>query len=458
MTRRILAALVGLTAVLLAAVVVPLGAFAAHHDEQVFVERTEAAALALASQAEERLADGREGRAITPIRVRDAGDRISVLDVTGRPLAGIPNAVEITSRDRTAALLGQRSEHWSDDPARFVVVLPVTSSGRVDGIVALARPAAPLNAERGRLWLGLAGAGAAALVAAVLLALALARWVGRPLRRLESAATRLGEGSLSTRATTTSGPVEIQQLAATFNQMAGRLEGLLAGQRNVLADVSHQLRTPLAALRLRLELMRQDASDAQESDLDGTLAEAKRLSHLVDGLLAVARAENTTPAPEIIDVAAVTAGRVEAWTPVADESQIALSLQAVPASALATAGHLEQILDNLLANAIEATPQDGRITVTIGRRGPMVSIQVADTGPGMSAPAREQALRRFWSESTAGRDSPGDRLGSGLGLAIADRLLTVDQGSLTLEGGDGGGLVAIVELPAARERHPTPAS
>lgn len=454
MTRRILAALVGLTAVLLAGVVVPLGAFAAHHDEQVFVERAEAATLALTSRAEERLADKGESGAAAAITVRDPGDRVVVVDAGGRPVAGSTKAAPISSSDRTAALLGQRSEHWTDDPNRFIVVLPVTSSGRVVGITALSRSAGPLDAEQTRLWLGLSAAGVAALAASVLLALALARWVGRPLRRLETAAARLGEGSLSSRATTQSGPVEIRQLAGTFNQMAGRLESLLAGQRNVLADVSHQLRTPLAALRLRLELMRQDASEAQGSDLDALLAEVTRLSHLVDGLLAVARAENTTPAPRAIDVAAVTAGRVEAWTPVADDSRLALTLDAAPASALATPGHLEQILDNLLANAIEATPAGGHISLVVTQAGAVVNVVVTDTGPGMSPAAREQALRRFWSESPAGSGRPADRHGSGLGLAIADRLLTVDQGSLTLDARDEGGLVATIELPAVRERHP----
>ena len=458
MTRRILAALVGLTAVLLAGVVVPLGAVASHHDEQVFVERAEAAALALASQAEERLADRGESGAAIVITVRDRHDRISLVDPDGRAVAGVSDGVAITAHDRTAALLGVRSEHWTDDPARFLVVLPVTSSGRVVGVTALSRSADPLNDEQTRLWLGLAAAGAAALAAAVLLSLALARWVGRPLRRLETAADRFGEGSLSSRATTRSGPVEIRQLAATFNQMAGRLETLLASQRNVLADVSHQLRTPLAALRLRLELMRQDASQAQEGDLDALLAEVARLAHLVDGLLAVARAENTPPDPRSIDAVAVTAGRVEAWTPVADDGQVALTLTAEPATVLATPGHLEQILDNLLANAIEATPAGGRISVVVQQAGSVVNVVVADTGPGMTAVAREQALRRFWSESPAGSGAPADRHGSGLGLAIADRLLTVDGGSLTLAAGDAGGLVATVQLPAARDRRPAPAS
>jgi signal transduction histidine kinase len=200
-------------------------------------------------------------------------------------------------------------------------------------------------------------------------------------------------------------------------------------------------------------------------DLDGLLEEVQRLSHLVDGLLAVARAENATAAAEVIDVTAVTEGRVEAWSPVADDAGVALSVSsppgsAVPARALATAGNLEQVLDNLLANAIEATPEGGRIAVTVARLAASVRVTVADTGPGMSEAAREQALRRFWSETRAGREAPGDRQGTGgtgLGLAIADRLLSVDQGSLVLAAADEGGLAAIVELPAAQGRNPASA-
>jgi signal transduction histidine kinase len=466
MTRRILAALVGFTAVLLAAVVVPLGAFAAHHDEQVFVERTQAAAFAIANQAEERLADGHDDSSQIPLTVATPGDRVSVFDVEGRPVSDTADEVRISADDRSGALLGQRSKHWLDHPDRLLVVLPVTSSGRVVGVAALVRPAASLNSEQTRLWLGLSAAGVTALLAAAVLALGLARWVGRPLRRLEAAAGRLGEGSLSSRAATETGPAEIRQLAATFNLMAGRLEGLLASQRNVLADVSHQLRTPLAALRLRLELLRQDAVGATGADLDRTLAEVNRLSHLVDGLLAVAKAENTTATPRVTDVTAVTAGRVEAWKPVADEGDVELSLElsleiSPPILAMTTPGHLEQILDNLLANAIDATPAAGRISVAVSHIGSRVRIMVSDTGPGMTSTQREQALRRFWSQAPAGHDSPGDRHGSGLGLAIADRLVTVDQGKLTLgeRTGDGAsGLVATVDLPAANHARPAPVS
>jgi signal transduction histidine kinase len=453
LTRRILVALVGLTVLLLAGVVVPLGVFTAQHDQQVFVESANATALGIANQAEEKLADPREsatrstGTLTTGLHA-NPGDQISVYDLHGHPLAGTPTAISLSVAGSVAGQ-GQTGHRWISRPDRYLVVLPVTSAGRLVGVAALARPSHALHEEQRRLWISLFAAGLAALAAAAGLALALARWVGRPLRRLDAAAAQLGEGTLTARANTDAGPGEVKALAVTFNQMAGRLESLLAGQRNVIADVSHQLRTPLAALRLRLELLRQDSEGATGIDLDGTLDEVNRLSRLVDGMLAVARAENTNPAPTDVDVAAVTQGRVEAWTPVAADSGVALTSTATDTSALLTPGHLEQILDNLLANAIEATPPGGHITVDVSSTAKRTYIKVSDTGPGMTQLERQNARRRYWSADTNADAATSDRQGSGLGLAIVDRLVAVDQGRLTLEEAPSGGLAATIELASA---------
>lgn len=454
MTRRILAALVGLTALLLAGVVVPLGVFTASHDQQVFTESADASALGVASQAEEQLADAREGdgsgvgRFAVGLR-GNPGDELSVYDRHGLPLAKTPAMVPITAAELRLAALGQASHRWVNGPERYVVIVPVSNEGSVVGIAALARPTNKLRQEQHRLWLGLAAAAVAALAIAGALGLALARWVGRPLRRLDAAAGRFGDGRLSARADPEAGPAELRALAVTFNEMAARLEGLLASQRTVIADVSHQLRTPLAGLRLRLELLSEDAQGANGADVESTLSEVNRLSHLVDGLLAVAKAENTTPAPQSLDVFAVTRGRVEAWLPVAADSSVALTLTGVDAFALVTPGHLEQILDNLIANAIEATPPGGGIIVEVRSGSRHTYIKVSDTGPGMSARQREDALRRFWSDDVGAGRFPGDRQGFGLGLAIADRLVTVDRGALTLSESPTGGLAATIELPIA---------
>ena len=178
------------------------------------------------------------------------------------------------------------------------------------GTVVLERPTGPLNQNIANLWLYLIALGGGALAAAVLVAIYLARWVSRPLARLDAAAGKIADGDLTVRARTGYGPPELRRMAATFNMMAGRLEALVHGHRAMLADASHQLRTPLTALRLRLDLLATDAPPATAAELAGAQEEIARLSRLVDGLLATARAEALTEQLETIDVIEAVAERV----------------------------------------------------------------------------------------------------------------------------------------------------
>ncbi|MEU3290070.1 sensor histidine kinase [Streptomyces longwoodensis] len=166
----------------------------------------------------------------------------------------------------------------------------------------------------------------------MLLSVHLARWVSRPLSTLDASAQRLGEGVLSERADVGAGPTEIRRLAVAFNTMAARTEALVHGHRAVIADVSHQLRTPLAALRLRLDVLAAGADDATAVDLAAAQEEISRLSRLVDGLLAVARAEQATPRPTAVRIDVVVAERVAAWAPVAEERGIRLTVDSDGAS------------------------------------------------------------------------------------------------------------------------------
>jgi signal transduction histidine kinase len=232
--------------------------------------------------------------------------------------------------------------------------------------------------------------------------------------------------------------------------MAGRLEALVHGNRAVIADVSHQLRTPLAALRLRLDLLAADTDPDPETtghELAGALEELARLSRLVDGLLAVARAENVVPVPAAVDVAEVARERVVAWHPVADDRGIVL--EAVeggrggggarsPVLAWMGEGHLEQVLDNLVANALDALSAGGHVTVTTTATTAGARITVADDGPGMSAEDRERAFLRFTTSNPNG---------TGLGLAIVHRLVTSNGGTAKLAETPGGGLTATLEFP-----------
>jgi signal transduction histidine kinase len=232
----------------------------------------------------------------------------------------------------------------------------------------------------------------------------------------------------------------VRRLARNFNTMAGRLETLVHGNRAAMADVSHQLRTPLTALRLRLELLAQDADPVTKGELAGAEDEIARLSRLVDGLLAVARAENVLVQPVPVAVDAVIQDRVTAWRPVAEERAVVLAHACPgPVRAMAGVGHLEQILDNLLANALEAVPSGGRVEISAWPAGGAPRVVVADDGPGMSPAQQEQAFLRFASTT------PG---GAGLGLAIVHRLVTSNGGRAVLSDTPGGGLTVTVDLPA----------
>ncbi len=210
-------------------------------------------------------------------------------------------------------------------------VATVYGSGRLAGVqigtVVLERPTGPLNQNIANLWLYLIVLAGVALAAAVLVAIYLARWVSRPLARLDAAAGKIADGDLTVRARTGYGPPELRRMAATFNMMAGRLEALVHGHRAMLADASHQLRTPLTALRLRLDLLATDASPATAAELAGAQEEIARLSRLVDGLLATARAEAMTEQLETIDVIEAVAERVAAWQPVADGHDVKLIVE-----------------------------------------------------------------------------------------------------------------------------------
>jgi signal transduction histidine kinase len=181
-------------------------------------------------------------------------------------------------------------------------------------------------------------------------------------------------------------------------------------------------------------------------ELAGAQEEIGRLSRLVNGLLAVARAENATAAPIAVPVAAVIRNRIAVWRPTADEQGITLTaLDLEPVQAKLGEGQLEQILDNLLANSLDALPAGGRVAVSGRAAAGRVRITVADNGPGMSDERKRLAFRRF-----AGSGSGG----TGIGLAIVDRLAVSSGGSVVLSDTPGGGLTVIVELPESRPSRP----
>jgi signal transduction histidine kinase len=446
MARRIVLTMLALIGALLVTTIVPLGLITTGHERSSFRQDTMLSARTLAGLAEDRLAD--RPPAVTAAlaramaQARQAGDQVWVYGagrqiVTGTDGGGIPAAT------LTAALRGRTVlDSLVEDRLRVTVPVLGDSGGSVVGAVVLSRSSAELEERVDVLWTWLGAVALAGLAASAVAAIALARWVSRPLSDLDAAAQRLGGGALDTRSAAGNGPPEVRRLARNFNGMAGRLESLVHGSRATIADVSHQLRTPLAALRLRLDVLTQDSDAETAEELAGAQDEIARLSHLVDGLLALARAENVLVEPVSIQVEEVIRDRAAAWRPVAEERGVELQPSchgAVPA--LAGEGHLEQVLDNLLANALDAVPAGGHVQVSAVAGDEGARVVVADDGPGMTPRQQEMAFRRFVSST------PG---GAGLGLAIVHRLVTSNGGSTALSDTPGGGLTVTVTLPAQR--------
>jgi signal transduction histidine kinase len=222
--------------------------------------------------------------------------------------------------------------------------------------------------------------------------------------------------------------------------MASELDLLLRSQDAFVADASHQLRTPLAALRLRLENLEPDVPEPGKENLQGALREVERLSALVDGLLTLVRADRAHSVPSPISLGPIVEDRVEAWSALAAESDVDMRVElGTDVAALATPGHVEQVLDNLLANAIDASPVGATITVSTRSVNGWVELHVIDKGPGLSEADRSRAFDRFWQAQ--------QRLdGFGLGLAIVRRLTAADGGDVQLAAGCPGGLDAVVRL------------
>jgi signal transduction histidine kinase len=445
MARRIAATVVALIALLLGLVAVPLGLITAAHDQSAFRDEATDAATSLASVAEEKLGDHDNVPALGSDigQLLRGGDQIAVYDGAGRWLAGGPHR-PMAPRGAGRRALGRWTPLTQPEGGRLLVLAPVLQeqSGPAVGVVALARSTAPVERQITVLWIWLGAVSVAGLLAAAVVASALARWVSRPLSTLEAAAQRLGSGALDTRSPAGGGPSEVRRLADNFNTMAGQLEALVDGHQVMMADVSHQLRTPLAALRLRLDVLAQDCDEPVAVELAGAQEEIARLSRLVDGLLAVARAEKVVAEPIPVAVDAVIRDRVAVWRPAAEERDVWLTpADPAPLRADLGAGHLEQIMDNLLANALDAVPAGGtiRVSATATPSGPQIVI--ADDGPGMSAQQQRTAFRRFTSAT------PG---GTGLGLAIVHRLVTSNGGTVTLSDTPGGGLTVTLQLPCAQ--------
>ena len=449
MTRRLVLGYLAITVIVLALLEIPLAVFYSQREEERFTAAAERDAVVLASFYEDVLhlgfppdatpAAAYAARTTARIVLVDT-DGISVLDTDAEPNRDFSTRPEIATALTGIRSAGIRHSETLDTDLLFVAV-PVASGGTVHGSLRLTINAHEVTDRIQRFWISLIAIAAVVLLSVAGVGWAVARSVTKPIRKLQDAARSFADGDLQPRDLGDDTPQEIAALGETMNMMATRLDQLITAQRTFVSDASHQLRTPLTALRLRLENLEAALTDASNiAETSAAIDEIERLSTLVNDLLHLARAEQHPP-PDIIDAARIVTDRVDTWTALAAEREISLELVVSPSPAkiLAIPGALEQLLDNAIDNAVRATPAGGTIEVQLTRNGSATEISVRDHGPGLTDPDKQRALERFWRGDTA---TPG----TGLGLTIAQSLAEACGGRLRLTDSPRGGLTVTFEL------------
>ena len=311
------------------------------------------------------------------------------------------------------------------------VAVPMVKGEKVYGAVRITFPASVVDGIVNSRLRTLGLVAGITLLFAVIIALLLATSVTRRLDKLRNVTEEFTAGNHEVRADSDTGAAEIRSLSYSFNNMADQLTSLLAAQRTFAGDASHQLRTPLTALQLRLErageLIESDPAAATER-LDAALVETERLQNIVEGLLVLSRTENqATIASVAIELNPIVQERVTTWQALAGESNVTLRVSNFASiQILAIPGVLEQVIDNYLDNALHFSPDGSTITVSLTQAPGYTTIHVVDEGPGLAEEDLERAFNRFWRAQS-------DAYGTGLGLAIVERLVRACAGTVKLE-------------------------
>jgi two-component system, OmpR family, sensor kinase len=345
-----------------------------------------------------------------------------------RPEFAAASAGQIDVRERHSDTLGEDL---------LLVTVPVTDDGRVIGALRVSTPMTEVDASVRSSWLALLLIGIAVVGAGLVLAWILAGSIAGPVEKLRTVAGRLGRGDLAARVEP-EGPQELEDLGQSFNRMADALSSNLDAQRDFVANASHQLRTPLTGIKLRLEAIRAEggpgAAEAAKAE-----AELDRLSALVDDLLSLARAASEEAAAEPVDLGEAIRAAERRWAEPAATAGHHLALaDGQGGRILAAPADVAHILDNLIENAIRYSPTGAQITVAT-EPGAFV---VSDTGPGIPPEERERVFERFYRGAGGRSTGPG----TGLGLAIVAELAE-----------RWGGRVELLDGPGTRVRASFPA-
>ena len=461
MKWRLVAALLSLTIVVLAVQDIPLIHYLRTVETDRITTALERDSFVIAGRAEETL----ESRTPEGIEfVQDAiskysaesGARVVIVDFAGIAIADTESIAAIGTSFATrpeivdalagSVSIGRRFSTTANQELLYVAV-PIINGPDTLGAVRLTFPASVVDSAVNQRLRGITSVAGITLLVSVLVALLLALGITRRLSNLKNVTEEFTHGNFKIRADVDDGAPEIRSLARSFNAMADQLDKLISQQKAFVGDASHQLRTPLTALQLRLEraaeMLSTDPLGAADR-IEAAMVETDRLQRLVEGLLALSRSENVDEITrDKFDASQIARERFQNWEALASEQGVTLVLK-VPDTALifAISGALEQVIDNYIDNALEIVPPNSTITVEIATDSEFTKISIIDEGPGIPEADIAKAFNRFWRARS-------DAHGSGLGLAIVDRLATASGGRAELVNLSPHGLSADVYLPTA---------
>jgi signal transduction histidine kinase len=360
---------------------------------------------------------------------------------------------EPVHREAVALALGGKEATGSAEVGGVRVVyaaVPVVADGNIAGAVYAGLPVVELEEQIRHIRSFVGWTVLATLLWAVLVSLLLARRIAGPIQEMQAATARIAAGDLGQRVPVRTAD-ELGDLARSLNYMAAELERLDATRREFVADASHELRTPVANLAVAVEALCDtipSPDPASAALLDAVGQEVERLRSLVGSLLDLSAVESGRVHLHLVpvDLGDVAARVVESFRPRGAQQGVTLDQSGPPRGvrAHADSDRMEQVLSNLLDNALKFTPPGGRVTVTLGERRGQAYVWVEDTGPGIPADDLPHIFDRFFK---ADRSRSG-RHGAGLGLAIARRLVVAQGGQIAAENRPGGGARFTVTLPS----------
>jgi two-component system, OmpR family, sensor kinase len=409
----------------------------------------------LAASASELIEHGDLGplRRLVAVSSRSVRGRVIVVDTSGAVLADSSGSAEIgtsyASRPEIAKALDGESNQETRNSTTLGEEILATAvpvffrTGPPIGAVRVTQSVEAVDDAVRRSMVGIGVLGAIVLALGIAAGALIAQRIARPIHRLAETADSVAGGDLDVRAAV-EGTTEQQTLARSFNEMTARLGRLIEGQQEFVADASHQLRTPLAGLRLQLEELH-DASAGDEparSSLTAAMGEVDRLAAIVDELLILSRAGERELPGEPVSLAIAADRAANRWDATARAKRVRLVRRSAggPASVQCAPADLERAIDALVENAIAYSEEGGEVEIVDGDE----RLEVLDRGPGLAPGEEEAVLARFY-RGRAGRQGPE---GTGLGLPIARELISAWGGRVRIANRAGGGARAWIEIPS----------